>query len=85
MSEDDVINLRGLLDDISYDMQAEVNNLDNDNVHFVDPRTAFSGHELCTSDPYLIHIDLSTGHKGSYHPNQEGQSVYESVISNAIG
>lgn len=85
VSEDDVMNLRGLLDDISYDMQAEVNNLDNDNVHFVDPRTAFSGHELCTSDPYLNHIDLSTGHKGSYHPNQEGQLAYVNVLSNAIG
>jgi lysophospholipase L1-like esterase len=42
-------------------------------VTFVDMRSAFSGHEACSADPYIIGAD---GSKQMFHPNKGGHEVY---------
>jgi len=49
---------------------------------FVDPRHAFSGHEICDSDPWLN--GLSTPLVESYHPNQEGYRAYKRLVLKAF-
>lgn len=60
-----------------------VANLTNPNVSFVNPNSFFTGHELCTNDPWfhgaLENVSPSMA-AGSYHPNQQGQAAYYTAI-----
>jgi lysophospholipase L1-like esterase len=49
------------------------------NVAYVDVSERFSGHELCSEEPWLYGIELTLGnglYKGSYHPRRSGQQAY---------
>jgi len=49
---------------------------------FGDVRSTFSGHELCSGDPWLHSVELNVSE--SYHPTAEGQSGgYYPVLENA--
>ena len=45
---------------------------------FVDPRSAFSTHEICSSSEWLN--GLSNPVSESYHPNVSGQAQYTSEV-----
>lgn len=45
---------------------------------FVDPRSAFGSHELCSSSPWLNNVTIPT--QESYHPNIPGEAGYASLI-----
>ena len=58
-------------------------------VEFVDPTTAFKGHELGSRDPWIN--DLNFGgpgmmivDPGSFHPNAQGQSVMADLMGDQI-
>jgi lysophospholipase L1-like esterase len=63
------------LDQVIHDAAAAANNsLKAQRVHYVDTYNAFSGHERCTSHPYLNGIikGRSNAAVGSFHPNTAG-------------
>lgn len=45
---------------------------------FVDPRTAFASHELCSSSPWLNNDTIPV--QESYHPNIAGEAGYASLV-----
>ena len=49
---------------------------------FVDPRTAFASHELCSSSPWLNNDTIPV--QESYHPNIAGEAGYASLIETAL-
>jgi lysophospholipase L1-like esterase len=52
-------------------------------VDFIDSRSAFAGHEICDSIPWLHSLDI-TEPGASYHPTAAGQTAYLSVLNNSI-
>ncbi|HEX2143053.1 MAG TPA: SGNH/GDSL hydrolase family protein [Glycomyces sp.] len=44
---------------------------------FADPRDAFAGHEVCSSDPWILGY---VGTLESFHPNAAGQDAYAEVV-----
>ena len=50
---------------------------------FVDPRGAFSPHEICSSSEWLN--GLSNPISESYHPNVSGQQEYTNEVDPQIG
>jgi hypothetical protein len=49
---------------------------------FVDPRTAFSRHEICSSSEWLN--GLSNPVSESYHPNVSGQQGYATEVETKL-
>lgn len=49
---------------------------------FVDPRTAFAGHEICSSSEWLN--GLSNPISESYHPNRSGHVGYADLVTPAL-
>lgn len=49
---------------------------------FVDPRTAYSTHELCQSHPWLNNVTLPI--QESYHPNIAGEADFATLIESAL-
>lgn len=49
---------------------------------FVDPRPAFSTHELCSSSPWLNNVTLPV--IATFHPNIAGESAYAQLVEGAI-
>lgn len=85
VSDDDL--LRAGVAKINADIAAAISATNNSNVVFVDPSSAFSGHEECTNDPWFSGIVVSTNtvdQQGSYHPNAAGQTAYASVVAAKI-
>jgi hypothetical protein len=87
VSSTDVNTIRSLTAEMNDLIHTAVDNTGNSNVMFVDPTSAFAGHELCTSSPWLYgvvpNVDLTYTH-GSYHPNTAGQAAYESAVAAKI-
>jgi hypothetical protein len=62
---------------------------DGVDIHFVDPTAAFSGHEICSSSPWINGLqafvldgfNLQMVSPGSFHPNLAGQQEY-AVLAN---
>lgn len=50
---------------------------------YVDPRSAFSTHELCSSTPWLNNLTLPLIE--SFHPNIAGEAEFASLIETALG
>jgi lysophospholipase L1-like esterase len=48
---------------------------------FVDVRTAFAGHELCTDDPWVNAIGLGAG---GAHPNAAGQMALAEAVADGL-
>ncbi|MCC3765358.1 SGNH/GDSL hydrolase family protein [Glycomyces sp. TRM65418] len=44
---------------------------------FADPREAFTGHEVCSADPWILGY---VGTLESFHPNAAGQAAYADVV-----
>ena len=49
---------------------------------FVDPRSAFSSHEICSSSEWLN--GLSNPVSESYHPNVAGQQEYTTLVEQQL-
>jgi lysophospholipase L1-like esterase len=49
---------------------------------YVDPRSAFSTHELCSSSPWLNNVKLPTYE--SYHPTIAGEAEFASLLKPAL-
>jgi hypothetical protein len=57
------------------------------NIRFVNPTSAFSGHELCSSSPWIypIGVGLITGlNPGSFHPTVAGQEEFATLINGCL-
>ncbi|OCC09528.1 Lipase 1 precursor [Streptomyces sp. PTY087I2] len=83
VASDEVQAARQLHDDLNATIADAVSATNDDHVHYVDPSSAFAGHELCRSNPWLYNVipNLDTVYqRGSYHPNASGQTAYASVI-----
>jgi hypothetical protein len=50
-------------------------------VTFVDPRTAFHGHDACAGTPYINGTEVPG--TGSFHPNAAGMNAYASLVEAA--
>ena len=71
-------DLTDSLNDVIFD---EVVSRDN-RFHYVDPTVEFSGHELCTTTPYINELTVPLVY--SLHPNEEGQRAYARAIKLAL-
>lgn len=56
---------------------------DGVDIQFVDPQEAFSGHALCTSDPWLLPLSV-TSKVSSFHPNAAGQQAYADLVNKCL-
>jgi hypothetical protein len=56
------------------------------NIRFVNPISAFSGHELCSSFPWIYTIGIGfTGlDPGSFHPTVAGQEEFATLINGCL-
>lgn len=70
---------------------SSVRSHDGVDIKFVSPAPAFSGHELCSSDPWILPLSgkiskkiLSFLNPGSFHPNQTGQKEYANLINGCL-
>ncbi|RBQ21238.1 hypothetical protein DP939_00450 [Spongiactinospora rosea] len=55
----------------------------NAGVTFIDPYNAFTGHELCTPEPYMNRV--KPAHRmESFHPNRKGQTALATLLHSAI-
>lgn len=62
-------------------------------IQYVDPRSAFTGHDICASTPWVNGIiaqsssgsGTATPGSGSFHPMPVGQSAYATLINSALG
>jgi len=60
-------------------------------IRYVDPTSAFTGHAVCDSDPWIygligeVHIGkLNFVSPGSFHPNQAGQDAYAKLVNGCL-
>ncbi|HTW13039.1 MAG TPA: SGNH/GDSL hydrolase family protein [Solirubrobacteraceae bacterium] len=74
--EKDLNNTANLLDSAIQDEAAD------HGFTFVDPRSAFSSHELCSSSPWLNNDTIPV--QESYHPNIAGEAGYASLIEGIL-
>ena len=61
------------------------------NIHFVDPTSAFSGHAVCSAQPWIYGLvgtlpvgKLRVVSPASFHPNQTGQAEYAKLVSGCL-
>jgi hypothetical protein len=62
------------------------------NIHYLDPRAAFSGHAICSSAPWLNGLlafvigdgGLKLVDSASFHPNQAGQAEYAKLVNGCL-
>lgn len=71
-------NLTDSLNDVVFDEVLSAGN----QFHYVDPTVEFSGHEICTSDPYVNDLTIPLAY--SLHPNEKGQKAYAEALSLAM-
>jgi lysophospholipase L1-like esterase len=50
---------------------------------FLDPRTAFAGHEICSRSPWVNDVTLTSIQK-SYHPNIAGEAAYARLLETLL-
>lgn len=50
---------------------------------FADPRTAFTGHAVCSSAPWINNFTYPIAE--SYHPNRAGHAGYAAVVAPVLG
>lgn len=61
-------------------------------IHYVSATSAFSGHELCSSKPWILGLSsfvvsgsgFKLVNKGSFHPNQTGQQEYADLVNGCL-
>jgi hypothetical protein len=56
---------------------------DGVDIQFVNPSSAFAGHELCSSSPWFLPLSL-TSSASSYHPNPAGQTEYATLVNECL-
>jgi hypothetical protein len=56
---------------------------DGVDIQFVNPQVAFTGHALCTSDPWILPLSV-TNRVSSYHPNAAGQQAYADLVNECL-
>ena len=76
-------------DELNTAIDTAVENTSDSNVHFVDPTSVFSTHEICGSSTSWLHeiyLHASTAdfQVGSFHPNSAGIEAYADLIGGKI-
>lgn len=88
VASDEVQKARLLHDELNATIAAAVTAAGDSHVHYVDPSSAFSGHELCRPTPWFYNVIPDAvdvvNRKGSYHPNASGQTAYAGVIEGMV-
>lgn len=89
ITEDEIDALRQVHDDLNGVLASAVGEINDSHVHFVDPTTAFAGHEICGAASDWINevaLVVSTGDiaAASFHPNADGQAAYADLLEDAI-
>jgi hypothetical protein len=62
------------------------------NIHFINPTSAFTGHEICSSDPWINGLitwsnsgsGLKLPGSGSFHPMLAGQQEYADLVNGCL-
>lgn len=84
VASDEVQGARLLVGDLNSTIDAAVIATGDDHIHFVNPSSAFAGHELCRPTPWFHNVipDIvdPVGQQGSYHPNPAGEAAYAGVV-----
>lgn len=86
--------INGAVDTFDTKLAALIESMNDSRIVFVDPRSAFSGHEAYTRDNYINEVTLGAEAQDidqsiavsaySLHPNAKGQTAYASVVQAAI-
>lgn len=88
VASDEVQKARLLHDELNATIAAAVIATGDSHIHFVDPSSAFAGHELCRSTPWFYNVIPDAfntiNRRGSYHPNASGQTAYATVIEGEV-
>lgn len=88
VSSDETQKSRLLHDELNATIEAAVDATSDTNIHFVDPSSAFAGHELCRPSPWFNNVVADwldeVMRRMSYHPNSDGQAAYKSVVGTEV-
>lgn len=85
VSEEEIGLIRNVTAELNSTMSTALSEIQDDRLHFEDVRAEFTGHEICSSNPDIYHINLTYPGKGSFHPNHDGEGAYANVVATAIG
>jgi GDSL-like Lipase/Acylhydrolase family len=77
--------LNGFSTDVDNSISSAVAQVQGDGVaiHFVNPTSAFSGHELCSSSPWFQPVSVFN-QAGSFHPTATGATAYATLINECL-
>jgi hypothetical protein len=77
--------LNGFSADVDNSISSAVAQVQGDGVaiHFVNPTSAFSGHELCSSSPWFQPVSVFN-QAGSFHPTATGATAYATLINECL-
>jgi hypothetical protein len=89
------INKMGDLPDTNIDDAVAAASHSGYNVHYIDTNSAFTGHEVCSSDPWInaiIAYSLSGSDggvpqvpgAGSFHPKAVGQQEFATLVDECL-
>jgi GDSL-like Lipase/Acylhydrolase family len=53
-------------------------------IRYIDPRAAFSGHALCSRDPWILPISVGKNKSSSFHPNLAGQQAFGRLVNECL-
>ncbi|MDQ3154031.1 MAG: SGNH/GDSL hydrolase family protein [Actinomycetota bacterium] len=88
VASDEVQKSRLLHDELNTTIENAVDATNDSHIHFVDPSSAFVGHELCRPNPWFNNVvpdALDTVMQNmSYHPNKSGQIAYAAAIGTEV-
>lgn len=83
-SEDEVNMLRHVTSILNAQLIDAVEDIDNENITYVDSTTQFENYNLCRWESYITHLNV-TINAASYHPNGDGQNAYFNLLKEVIG
>jgi GDSL-like Lipase/Acylhydrolase family len=85
---DEVQKSRLLHNELNMAIKKAVDATNDNQIHFVDPSSAFVGHELCRPDPWFNNVvpDAfdNVMRRMSYHPNESGQIAYAAAVETEV-
>jgi hypothetical protein len=71
------------LDNVIYQAVQQVQ-ADGVDIQFVNPQSAFIGHDICGSSSWFLPLSLLTNQAGSYHPNPAGQQALADLVNQCL-
>lgn len=87
VASDETQKSRLLHDELNATIEDAVDATNDSSIHFVDPSSAFAGHELCRTTPWFNGVVPSVDpvmRSMSYHPNNNGQIAYATVVGTEV-